>query len=112
MSKFGKYDRINMFALELITLISAGSKETITEIEKHMYDNDVVFYIYEKYQNKFSANFGRNSMYDIESYNQFFYDMSSYVNGNESRKYGIVNEHDGLLLIVAIILDFLKCPKE
>ncbi len=29
MGKFGKYGRINMFALELITLISVGNKETI-----------------------------------------------------------------------------------
>lgn len=112
MSTFGKYDRINMFALELVALVSQGCIETISDVEKHMYDNDLVYYIYDKYNDKFNVDFGRSSKYDIESYNQFFYDMSSYINGNESRKYGIVNENDGLLLIVAVILDLLKCPKE
>ncbi len=112
MSNFGKYDRINMFALEVVALISAGHKETISEVEKHMYDNDLVYFIYEKYEDSFETDFGRNSKYDIESYNQFFWDMSGYINGNESRKYGIINENDGLLLIIAVILDLLKCPTE
>lgn len=112
MSRFNKYDRINLFAFEIIALVSAGHKETISEIVNHMLDNDLVNYIYEKYEDQFSVDFGKESVYDIESYNQFFFEISSYVNGNESRKYGIVNENDGLLLIVAVILNLLKCPKE
>ncbi len=106
-----KYKGINSFALEIIALISKGYKETIEEIENNMYKGNLVNYLYDKYEKHFDFDFGKNSIYDINLFNEFFFDMSSYVNGNEKRKYGIVNENDGLLLVVAIILDFFKMSK-
>lgn len=103
----GNLKGIGLFVLEIIGLISSGEKEKVSDIEKHIDNNDVVEYIYNKYKNKFSIHFD-GSTYSNSAINKYFNNYSGYIEGNESRKYGIFNEEDGLLLIIALITDKIE----
>ena len=62
MSKaFNGTDRLQLFGLEIIALISQGKSE-----------------------------------------------YNGYIQGNERRKYGICNDNEGLLLVVALVLDMVS----
>lgn len=98
---------LGFFAQEIIHLISMGKNESIEEIEKHFEINDVVEYIYQKYRESFSVIFD-NSTYDNSEINKYFNNFVGVVEGNEDRKYGIVNKNDGLLLILALIADLIE----
>lgn len=98
---------IGFFQLEVLHLISIGKKESIETIEKHIDEGNLIEYIFNKYRDEFSIVFN-NETYDNEALNLFFQNYSGYVQGNESRKYGIMNETDGLLLILALISDKIE----
>lgn len=98
---------IGFFAAEVIGLISDGKTETISEIEKHFEQSDLVEYIFEKYEQDFTNKFD-NSTYDNKKINEYFYNYIGYVNGNEGRKYGIRHQDDGLLLILALLADGIE----
>ena len=100
----GTLTGIGFFSLEVLHLISIGKKEKISEVEEHFSNNDIVEYITKKYNEDFGVKFD-NSTYDNSAINKYFLNYSGYINGNESRKYGIMNENDGLLLILALIAD-------
>jgi hypothetical protein len=102
-----KLKGLGLFVLEVTTLISSGKFVTIAEIEKHIDDEDVVEFISEKFKESLSINF-LNGIYDTRALNKYFGNYSGYINGNESRKYGIVNENDGLLLLVALVSDRIE----
>ncbi len=104
MLKQGLLLGIGFFSLEIIHLISLGKKETLTEIEKHFSQCDIVEYITNKYEDDIFIKFD-NSSYDNEAINKYFNDYDGFIQGNENREYGIVNEEDGLLLILALITD-------
>ena len=105
----GTLTGLGLFSMEIIHLISSGAKETITNIENHFEQNDLVEYLNQKYDNDFYVKFD-NSTYDNAQINKYFATYTGYIEGNERRKYGIINEEDGLLLILALIND--KVEKE
>ncbi len=98
---------IGLFQLEVLHLISIGKKENIEAIEKHLDDGDLIEYIFNKYRDEFFVVFN-NEVYDNEALNLYFQNYSGYIQGNERRKYGIMNEDDGLLLIPALISDKIE----
>lgn len=95
---------IGLFAMCVTHLISVGNYETFTEIEKHFDNSDLVEYISTKYKKDMIINFD-NSIYDNQAINAYFHNYSGYIEGNEARKYGIVDENHGLLLILVLLLD-------
>jgi len=102
---------LDVLGYEIIALISRGSIETISQVEKELDEGNLVTYLNRKYRGDFMPNF-EDGTYDIEELNKFFLDFSGYVQGNESRKYGIVREDDGLLLVLALVMNGLKLPVE
>lgn len=98
---------IGLFQLQILHLISIGKKESIKTIEEHMEKGDLIEYLFNKYKKHFSIIFD-NTIYDNESLNQYFQNCIGKIQGNESRKYGIMNEDDGLLLIPASISDTIE----
>lgn len=100
----GKLTGIGLFSLEILHLISVGEKETITDIETHLDNTDLVEYLSKKYDSEFSVKFD-NTKYDNCEINKYFANYSGYIEGNEDRKYGILNQDDGLLLILALLTD-------
>lgn len=106
-----KYRGIDVLAFEIIALISNGNTETITKIEEELDNNNLVTYLNTKYEENFMVDFV-NGPYDIQELNQYFADYSGYIQGNESRKFGIFNENDGLLLVVGLIINALTLPQE
>lgn len=98
---------IGLFQLEVLHLISIGKKESIETIEKYIDEGNLIEYIFNKYRDEFFVVFD-NEVYDNEALNLYFQNYSGYIQGNESRKYGIMNETDGLLLIPALISDKIE----
>lgn len=98
---------IGLLQLEILHLISLGKKESVEIIEEHIHKGDLIEYIFNKYQDEFSIAFD-NEVYDNEALNLYFKNYSGYIQGNESGKYGIMNEDDGLLLIPALISDKIE----
>ena len=98
---------IGLFQLEVLHLISIWKKENIEDIEKHIDDGSLIEYIFSKYRDEFFVVFD-NEVYDNKALNLYFQNYSGYIQGNESRKYGIMNETDGLLLILALISDKIE----
>lgn len=108
----GTLTGMGLFSLEILHVISMGKKELISEIEKHFEEGNVVEYLDEKYAEDFYVKFD-NSTYDNQALNKYFSNYAGYIDGNERRKYGIMNDDDGLLLILALITDKLEieCQK-
>lgn len=98
---------LGLFSLEILHLVSIGKSESIGEIEKHFEAMDLVEYLNNKYKEDFFISFD-NSTYDNNCINKYFCNYIGYIEGNESRKYGIVNDRDGLLLILALITDRIE----
>ncbi len=98
---------IGLFHLEVLHLISIGKQESIEAIEKAIDDGNLIEYIYNKYRSEFFVSFD-NVVYDNETLNSYFQNYSGYISGNESRKFGIMNDNDGLLLILALISDKIE----
>lgn len=103
---------IKNFAFDIIALIADGEKESIKDIEKEIKDNKIINYICNKYSNKMMLVLDENFPYDIEAWNQELLNYTSWVEGNESRKFGIIKKDDGLLLLLGLILDLLQEPKK
>ena len=95
---------IGLFAMCITHLISLGNVETISEIEKHIDDSDLVEYISSKYKKDMYVIFD-NSIYDNKIIDSYFHNYSGYIEGNEARKYGIEEDNHGLLLILALLMD-------
>lgn len=68
MSKaFNGTDRLQLFGLEIIALISQGKVETIEEIEKHIDNCDLVQYVRDKYHDDMfnTFEFSNCLMYNV-----------------------------------------------
>lgn len=98
---------IGFFLQEILHLVSLEKKETIENVIEHFKKKDIIEYISEEYKNEFSFSFD-NSNYDNAALNQFFYDYSDYRYQTASRKYGLINHDDGLLLILALITEKIE----
>lgn len=103
----GKLTGIGLFSLEILHLISVGKKETLKDIESHLDTADLIEYLSQKYDEEFSIKFD-NTNYDNSEINKYFTNYSGYIEGNEDRKYGILNQDDGLLLILALLTDKIE----
>ena len=101
----GTLKGIGLFASELIHLISLGKEETIQSVEQHISNGDVVTYIFKKYKEDFAVQFNEESPYDVSAINKYFSRFDGVVNGEESRKYGIMNSSEGLLLLIVLLMD-------
>jgi allantoicase len=91
----------------LISLIDNGFDESIDDIEKHMYEEDLLQYLISKYKDAGVADFtvyGEDA-YPLDDINNYICDMASYVNGNESRKYCVGKDENGLLLLISVCFD-------
>lgn len=100
------------FGFDIIALIADGRKETITKIEDETCNGRIVNYIYSKHSDRMMLTIDESCPYDIENWNKQFSDYSGWVEGNESRKFGITNEDDGLLLLLGLLMDMLEEPKQ
>ena len=89
----GSLKGIGLFALEVMHLISSGKKETLATVEEHFEKKDIVEYLSSKYKDEFFIMFD-NSIYDNEQINLYFFNYVGYIEGNERRKYGIMNEDE------------------
>lgn len=107
MAKENSLMGIGLFQSTILHLISLGKRETFGEIENNMKNGCIVEYICEKYKEYIVIPFN-NSVYDNNTLNLFFQDNVGCIEGNETKKYGIMNENDGLLLIPALISDRIE----
>lgn len=94
------------FALQINALVDKGHTESVEAIVDSMFKGEVVDYVIRKYGDKTDLTpFGESGPYSKQELNAKFEDISSYVSGNESRKYGITT--NGLSLLVALAIEFL-----
>lgn len=100
-------DRLELLGFEIIDLVSCGYKETISEIENQIEIESIVQYIREKYKDNLSNTFSDNMPYNYADWNKALAKYSGWIRGRERRKYGIENEDDGLLLLLAFILELV-----
>lgn len=100
-------DRLELLGFEIIDLLSCGYKETISEIENQIESESIVQYIREKYKDNLSNTFSDNMPYNYADWNKALAKYSGWIRGRERRKYGIENEDDGLLLLLAFILELV-----
>lgn len=107
---FNGVERIKLLGFEIIALIAKDHKESIATIENEIDKCNVVRYLYGKYRNDFYITLDDNSPYNVDDWEKALGDYSGYVQGNESRKYGITNADDGLLLLMALVLDLVEKP--
>ncbi|MFI3228485.1 MAG: hypothetical protein R3Y09_13940 [Clostridia bacterium] len=93
---------LGIFLMQVVNLVSKGRQETFEEIEYHFDKSDLVEYLQGKYSDDFYIDFN-NSIYNNAQINKYFYNFSGYIQGNERRKYAVMNDEDGLLLIISLI---------
>ncbi|MFQ9544982.1 MAG: hypothetical protein ACLR02_08200 [Clostridium sp.] len=98
---------INFFIMDIISIIDKGHIETVEKIEEEIFKKNVVNYICNKYSDIVEVPINEN-IYDIAKWNQELFGYSGYVEGNESSKYGIENNDNGLLLLLALLIDSIK----
>ncbi|BDR66990.1 hypothetical protein K144312032_12180 [Clostridium tetani] len=106
-----RFKGLKLLAYGIISLISNRYTETIEKVEEELDNNNLVTYLNKKYKNNFMVDF-ESSTYNICELNEYFQNYSEYIQGNESRKFGIVREEDGLLLIISLIINNLELPKK
>ena len=100
-------DRLELLGFEIIDLVSCGYKETISEIENQIESESIVQYIREKYKDNLSNTFSDNMPYNYADWNKALAKYSGWIRGRERRKYSIENEDDGLLILLAFILELV-----
>ena len=90
---FNGTERLQLFGLEIIALISQGKSETIEQIEQHIDAGNLIQYIREKYKDNMFNTFDDDCPYNLEAWNQAFAGYSEYIQGNERSKFGIYNDY-------------------
>ena len=90
---FNGTERLQLFGLEIIALISQGKSETIEQIEQHIDAGNLIQYIREKYKDNMFNTFDDDCPYNLEDWNQAFAGYSEYIQGNERSKFGIYNDY-------------------
>lgn len=69
---FNGTERLQLFGLEIIALISQWKSETIEKIEQHIDARDLVQYIRDKYKDNMFNTFDDDCPYNLEDRNQAF----------------------------------------
>lgn len=105
---FNGLDRIGFFAQALISEISSGSNEYIDKIIKEMEKKNVVHYIFDKYKDNWLFSMGEQCPYNLDDWEEAFYQFSYITECDARRKWGICNENDGLLLLATLTLEILR----
>lgn len=105
--KEASLERLPIFGYELCCLMSQGRKETIQAVEEHINQGDLVEYIYNHHKDYMAISFDYNCPYNLKLWDEAYSNFDGYVQGNEKRKFGILNEDDGLLLITSLTFDIL-----
>lgn len=99
--------KMGLFQLNICHLISIGKIETFYEIETHISNGDLIDYLAQKYKGSLL-----DPQIELDEYakplNKYFSDYDGYIQGNEARKYGIMNTDDGFLLLLALISDIIS----
>lgn len=91
---------------DIINLVSRGYSENLHTISKEAENKNVVNYLRGKYKEDMFAFGGDTLPYDIDELNEYFYQLSIYLGENDARrKLGIMKQEDGLLALLAIILN-------
>ena len=67
---FNGTERLQLFGLEIIALISQGKSEMIEQVEQHIDDGDLIQYIREKYKDNMFNTFDDDCPYNLEDWNQ------------------------------------------
>ncbi|CAK7015689.1 hypothetical protein [Tissierella sp.] len=98
---------IELFMYDIIAIIDKGHKESVDEVEKQIDNNNISQYILKKYNNLTmidleSSDTNKLTSQRIDDINRAYEYNLSYIMGNESRKFGITKEDNGLLLLVAV----------
>ncbi len=95
---------IEYLGYEIISLISKGYRENQTDVIQCMWESRIVKYLREKYKNEMMF-LGTSDLYNYDDWEEIFFQSSHYTQNDARRKLGIVNEEDGLLLLLQIILE-------
>lgn len=85
---------------EVIALCSRGEKEALQAVENHLEKGDVIEYLIHKYHLDIKVEAIKELDKKLNTY-------ADYVIGNEDRKYGIISEDQGLLLILSLLFEIL-----
>lgn len=92
---------VGLLQLEILHLISLGKKENLKEIELQMENGLLIEYLCKKYRKDISDSYLRR--YNTRALNMFFQNYAGSLSDDAMSKYGLANEDDGLLLIIALI---------
>ena len=105
---FNGLDRLGFFAQALIAEISSGHSERVDKIIEEMGRKNVVHYIFDRYKDNWLFSLGEQCPYNLNDWEEAFYQLSYITEGDARRKWGICNENDGLLLLVTLSLEALR----
>lgn len=72
---FNGTERLQLFGLEIIALISQGKSETIEQIEQHIDAGNLIQYIREKYKDNMFNTFDDDCPYNLEDWNKRLQDI-------------------------------------
>ena len=98
-------DRLEQLGFEIIALISDGKKEMVETIENKLEEGCIIEYLGDKYP--VMANvYNEKLPYNYDDWNKAL-GKYTWVRGRESGKYGIENKDDGLLLLLAFVLELV-----
>lgn len=100
----GDLKGIGLFGLQVIGLVSSGETENIDDIISHLESNDVVEYLFNKYNAKFAIRFDNNT-YDNSQLNKYFSNYSFLTSNDARRKYMVSGQSNGLLFLLALLMD-------
>ncbi len=105
---FNGLDRIELFAQELLSQISSGKTEPVSKIIAEMEKKNVVHYLYNKYKADWFLSLDDNCPYNVDDWEEKYYQFSYLTENDARRKLGIRNEDDGLLLLVSLTFEALR----
>ena len=74
-------DRLELLGFEIIDLVSCGYKETISEIETQIENENILQYIREKYKDNLSNTFSDNMPYNYADWNKALAKYSVWIRG-------------------------------
>lgn len=101
-------ERIDLFAQELLSQISSGKTEPVSKIIEEMEKKNVVHYLYAKYKDNWFLSLDENCPYNVDDWEEKYYQFSYITENDARRKWGICNEDDGLLLLVSLTFEALR----
>ena len=105
---FNGLERIDLFAQELLSQISSGKTEPVSKIIEEMEKKNVVHYLYAKYKDNWFLSLDENCPYNVDDWEEKYYQFSYITENDARRKWGSCNEDDGLLLLVSLTFEALR----